>query len=153
MLKELGYYRPEVQFFVEEEVNNLINLTIDFKLGNKAKIKKITFLGNKVFKDRKLRRIIASEEYKFWKFISGKKFLNENLVDFDTRLLVNFYKNSGYYNAQINPSFAKLIQDDEFELIFNIDAKSKVYLGELKLTLPSDFDENNFIKIKNYLVI
>ena len=148
LLKELGYYRPKLQFFVEEEKNNLINLTIDFKLGNKAKIKKITFLGNKIFKDRKLRRVIASEEYKFWKFISGKKFLNENLVDFDTRLLVNFYKNSGYYNVQINPSFAKLIKDDEFELIFNIDAKSKVYLGELKLTLPSDFNEDNFIKIK-----
>ena len=40
LLKELGYYRPKVQFFVEEEENNLINLTIDFKLGNKAKIKK-----------------------------------------------------------------------------------------------------------------
>ena len=37
LLKELGYYRPKVQFFVEEEVNNLINITIDFKLGNKAK--------------------------------------------------------------------------------------------------------------------
>ena len=136
LLKELGYYKPK------------INLTIDFNLGNKAKIKKITFLGNKVFKDRKLRRVIASEEYKFWKFISGKKFLNENLVDFDTKLLVNFYKNSGYYNVQINTSFAKLIKEDEFELIFNIDAKSKVYLGELKLTLPSDFNEDNFIKIK-----
>ena len=77
-----------------------------------------------------------------------KKISKENLVDFDTKLLVNFYKNSGYYNVQINPSFAKLIKEDEFELIFNIDAKSKVYLGELKLTLPSDFDENNFIKIK-----
>ena len=65
-------------------------------------------VGNKVFKDRKLRRIIASEEYKFWKFISGKKYLNENLVEFDTRLLRNFYKNNGYYNVEINSSFAKL---------------------------------------------
>ena len=39
------------------------------------------------------------------------------------------------------------MSDDEFELIFNIDAKSKVYLGELKLTLPSDFNEENFIRI------
>ena len=148
ILKELGYYRPQVQFFVEEEVNNLINITIDFKLGDKAKIKKITFIGNKIFKDRKLRRVIASEEYKFWKFISGKKFLNEDLVNFDTRLLSNFYKNNGYYNVQINHSFAKLINNDEFELIFNIDAKSKVYLGDLKLSLPSDFNEDNFVKIK-----
>ncbi len=147
ILKELGYFRSEIQIFVEEEENNLVNITIDFKLGSKAKIKKISFIGNKIFKDRKLKRIIASEEYKFWKFISGKKYLNEDIVEFDTRLLTNFYKNNGYYNVKINSSFAKLIKDDEFELIFNIDANSKIYFGELKLSLPLDFNEDNFVRI------
>ena len=146
VLKDLGYYNPSVEIFIEEK-NKLIDLTFEFNLGNKAKIKKITFIGNKIFKDRKLRRIITSSEYKFWKFITGRKFLNENLVLFDKRLLENFYKNNGYYNVEINSSFGKLIDDDEFELIFNIDAKSKVYFGELKLNLPSDFDINNFKSI------
>ena len=60
------------------------------KLGDKAKIKKISFIGDKIFKDRKLRSVIVSEEYKFWKFISGKKFLNQNLIDLDERLLKIF---------------------------------------------------------------
>ena len=46
----------------------------------KQKLKKITFIGNKIFKDKKLKSIIISEEYKFWKFISGKKYLNENFI-------------------------------------------------------------------------
>ena len=45
-------------------------------MGDKAKIRKISFIGDKIFKDRKLRSVIVSEEYKFLKFISGKKFLN-----------------------------------------------------------------------------
>jgi outer membrane protein insertion porin family len=49
-------------------------------IWEKIKNKKITFIGNKVFKDKKLRRIITSTEYKFWKFISGRKFLNQNSV-------------------------------------------------------------------------
>ena len=146
VLKDLGYYNPSVEIFLKEK-NKLIDLTLEFNLGEKAKIKKITFIGDKVYKDRKLRRIIASSEYKFWKFITGRKFLNENLVEFDYRLLKNFYKNNGYYNAEINSSFAKLLNENEFELIFNIDAKSKVYFGELKLNLPSDFDINNFKRI------
>ena len=148
ILKDLGYYKSTIEIFVKEEKNNLVNLTFNFDLGEKAKIKKIKFIGNKVFKDRKLRRIIASEEYKFWKFISGKKYLNENLVEFDTRLLRNFYKNNGYYNVEINSSFAKLINEDEFELVFNIDAKSKVYFGEMSLSLPTDFDRSNFNNIE-----
>ena len=42
-----------------------------------------------------------------------------------------------------------MINEDEFELVFNIDANPKVFFGDLSLILPSDFDENNFTKIKN----
>jgi len=147
ILKDLGYFNSKIEIYTEEQNNNLVNLTFNFDLGEKAKIKKISFIGNKIFKDKKLRRIIASEEYKFWKFISGKKFLNESVVDFDSRLLKNFYINNGYYNVDINTSFAKLLSDYEFELIFNIDAKDKIYFGDLRLNLPADFDEKNFERI------
>ena len=147
LLKEIGYYKPEIDIILNEENDNLVTLNLNFNLGNKAKIKKITFIGNKIFKDKKLRRIIASTEYKYWKFLSGRKFLNEQLVEFDKRLLTNFYKNNGFYNVKVNTSFAKLLNKDEFELIFNIDAKSKVFFGDLTLNLPSDFDENNFQRI------
>ena len=147
-LKKLGYYFSKTEVFVEELENNLVNVTFVIDLGEKAKIKKITFNGDKVFKDRKLKGIIVSEEYKFWKFISGKKFLNEDMISFDERLLKNFYKNKGYYNVNINSSFAKLIGDNEFELIYNIDANQKVHFNEFTLNLPDNFDRNNFNSLK-----
>ncbi len=148
ILKNLGYYNSNIDIFVEQKENNLVNITYNIDLGKKSKIKKITFIGNKIFKDKKLRRVISSDEYKFWKFISGKKYLNQNLVFFDERLLRNFYKNNGYYNAEINSSFAKMLDDNTFELIFNINAGPRISFGDLKLNLPSDFDENNFDSIK-----
>ena len=146
-LKDLGYYFSEVEISIVELTDNKINLTYNVNLGKKSKIKKIKFIGNKVFKDRKLKRLIASEEYKFWKFISGKKYLNENLIDFDKRLLKNFYLNQGYYDVEINSSFAKLINDDEFELIFNINAKNKFFFNDIKLNLPEDFNKDNFVSL------
>ena len=147
ILKNLGYYNSSLNILVEQSKNNLVNIVYDINLGKKSKIKKISFIGNKIFKDKKLRRVITSSEYKFWKFISGRKFLNQNSVLLDERLLINFYKNNGYYNARINSSFAKLIDDSNFELIFNIDAGSRIYFGELNLKLPIDFDKNNFVSI------
>src|SRR6056300_1591610 len=147
ILKNLGYYNSSLNILVEQSKNNLVNIVYDINLGKKSKIKKISFIGNKIFKDKKLRRVITSSEYQFWKFISGRKFLNQNSVLLDERLLINFYKNNGYYNAKINSSYAKLINDSNFELIFNIDAGSKIYFGELNLKLPIDFDKNNFISI------
>ena len=148
-LQELGYFFSKAEIILKKLDNNKVNLTYNVSLGEKAKIKKIRFIGNKIFKDRKLKSVITSEESKFWKFISGKKFLNQNLISFDERLLKNFYLNQGYYNVRVNSSFAKLIDKKSFELIFNIDANEKFIFNDLSLVLPDDFQPNNFLDISN----
>ena len=59
-------------------------------------------------------------------------------------MLRNFYLNKGYYDVDIKSSYAKLINNDEFEVIFNIDAKNKFYFDNLNLDLPIDFEISNF---------
>jgi len=149
-LKDLGYYFAEIDTSVEELNDNKINLVFKISLGKKAKIKKISFIGNKIYKDKKLKSIILSEEYKSWKFLSGKKFLNEAMIEYDKRLLKNFYLNKGYFNVIINSSFAKMINDQEFELVFNIEANPKLYFGKLKLNLPTDFSQSNYESLDKF---
>ena len=144
LLKNKGYYFPEVISSVQKFNNNKIDIFYKINLGNKAKITKISFLGDKKYKDRSLRNIIVSEEYKFWKIISGKKFLNENLINYDKRLLKNFYKNNGFYNVIVESSFANYLGNDEFELIYNITSGKKYYFNNLSLKFPDDYDQTNF---------
>ena len=147
ILKNLVIIFPQLMLLLKND--NRINIEYKIDLGEKAKVKKISFIGNKKFKDNKLRAVIVTEEYKFWKFLSGKKFLNENLIKLDERLLSNFYLNKGYYDVQINSSFGKFLDDNDFELIFNIDAKEKIYFNDLTISVPKDFDPNNFNKLNN----
>ena len=49
--------------------------------------KKIDFTGNKIYKKNTLSRVIVTEEDKFWKFLSKKKYLNEGQINLDQRLL------------------------------------------------------------------
>ncbi len=146
-LNNNGYYQPNIEVLVEELSENKVNVDFKIDTGSKAKIKKISFIGNKIFKDSKLKNVIISEEYKFWKFISGKKYLNKNLVEYDLRLLKNFYLNNGYYLVEVNSSFAKQIEPDEFELIFNISANQKIYFDKIFLDLPIDYNKENFANI------
>jgi len=148
-LKTLGYYFSKVEAHIETLENNMINLEYKIDIGSKAKIGKISFLGNKIFKDKKLKSIIISEEYKFWKFISGKKYLQEQLTEIDKRLLKNFYLNRGFYNIKINTSFAKLINDDEFEIIFNIDPGKKINFNEMRIVFPDNFTKSNYKNLEN----
>ena len=146
-LKDLGYYFSEIEITITDLNDNKVDLKYNVILGEKAKIRKIKFIGDKVFKDKKLKNVITSEEFRFWKFISGKKYLNQNLIEFDERLLKNFYLNQGYYDVQISSSFAKLIQDYDFELIYNVQANKKFFFDNLSLNLPDDFNSENFKNI------
>ena len=148
-LKLIGYYFADVQVFKKELEDNKVDIIYKINTGSKAKINKISFIGNKVFKDNKLRRLIVSEEFKFWKIISGKKYLNEDIVQLDVRLLRNYYLNKGFHDVKINSSFAKLINEESFELIFNIDAGNKIFFNDLNLNLPVDFEKKNFIELEN----
>jgi len=151
-LKNIGYYNSTIETYLDDLNDNRVNLKYNINLGDKAKIKKISFIGDKIYKNRKLRNIIISEEYKFWKFISGKKYLNENLISYDEKLLKGFYLNRGYFDVKINSSYAKLISDNDFELIYNINANKKYFFNELTLSLPADFQKDNFEQLDKIFI-
>ena len=148
ILKTSGYYFANVQLKKIDNPNNTVNLIYDVDKGKKSKIRKIKFIGDKKYKNRKLYNVIVSEENKFWKFLSGRKLLNKERIDLDNRLLKSFYRNKGYYNVKIESSFAEYLEVGGFDLIFNINAGNKYFFNELNLVLPDDFDRKNFSKIE-----
>ena len=152
IIKANGYYFAEVKTgSIFNDVQNSIRLTYDISLGKRAKLNEIQFLGDKKIKDRKLKNVITSEEKKFWKFLSQSVFLNNERIEMDKRLLLNYYKNNGYYNVKINNSFVELKDNSSFKLIFNIEAGEKFTFDNLNLVLADDYDPKYFEKITKSL--
>jgi len=147
ILKSNGFYFADVNVKKIENPNNTISIVYNVDLGKRAKIRKIKFIGDKKYKNRKLFRIIASEEDKFWKFISNNKLLNQSRIGLDVRLLENYYKNKGFYNVKVESSFVEFLDNGDFDLTFTINAGDKFYFNNLKLNIPNDYDRNNFSKI------
>ena len=54
-----GYYFIEVEAYAKENANNTIDLIYEIDLGTRAKIGKIQFIGDKKYKDTKLRGVIC----------------------------------------------------------------------------------------------
>ena len=149
-LNNAGYYFNKVDVTLKTNNNETVDLIYNIDLGEKALIKNITFTGDKYYKDKKLKNIIVSEESKFWKFISNKKYLNPNQIDLDLRLLERFYLNKGFYNVKIKNSSA-IFNDNYFNLVYNIDAGNIYNIRNTKLVLPDDFDEKDFTEVKKIL--
>ncbi len=149
ILKSSGYYFADISSSKKlNEKLNSVNLKINIELGQKAKIKKIIFLGEKVFKDKRLKEVITSEEHKFWKFVSNKVYINKELINLDKRLLTNYFKDNGYFNVKVENSFVEFDKDSNFNLIFNITSGKKFFFNNFTLNIPKNYDSKTFDPIR-----
>ena len=150
-LNSVGYYLSDVKSKIVENNNDTVDLIFEVDLGEKSKISKIEFIGDKKIKDRTLRSVIISEEAKFWKVISNKKYVNKSIIERDKRLLRNFYLSKGYYDVEIDSATVKFLDNKSFKLSYKIDAGDIYTINDTKLILPVDYDENNFEEVKKQL--
>ena len=150
-LSRSGYYFATVDVKIRENNNDTLDLIYNIDTGEKALIKNIKFTGDKFYKDRKLRNVIVSEENKFWKFISNKKYLDVNRIELDKRLLKNFYLNKGFYDVEIESSSA-VFSDNFFELIYNVNSGKKYFINDAKLNIPIDYKAKDFKQVKDSII-
>ncbi len=142
-----GYYFIEVEAYAKENVNNSIDLIYEINRGKRAKIGKIIFVGDKKFKDGKLRGIITTEENKAWKILSSKKYLNQERIKLDTRLLENFYKGKGYYQVKVLATNVLYEEGEGFLLTYNIDSGKRFRFENVSLKISESLDKSSFIEI------
>ena len=150
-LSNEGFYFSTVTSDIENNSNNTVNLNFNIYLGEKVKISKIKFTGDKIIKNRTLRNLITVEESKFWKFLSKKKYFNPKSLLRDERLLKNYYLDEGYYDVVINTTTAKLLDNNSFDITFNIKAGNLYEINNTKLILPIDYDIENFKDVEQLL--
>ena len=149
MIKQLyasqGYNFTEVDTKVRKVDSSNLDLIFEINKGEPTKISKITFVGDKKIRDKRLRDIVASEEHKFWKVISRNTKFNKNLINMDKRLLENYYKSIGYYDVKIKSNSAEInnIKGD-IELIYSIDSGNRYIIKKIITNADPVIDKNIF---------
>ncbi len=152
LYSSVGYNFVKVETKIRESNNkDKIDLIFEINRGEITKISKISFLGDKKVREKRLRDIVASEEDKFWKFISRNTRFSQNLVNLDLRLLTNYYKSLGYYDVKITSNSAELKKSGNVELIYSIDAGTRYLIKKIITNVDPVFDKELFASLnKNY---
>jgi outer membrane protein insertion porin family len=149
LYSSLGYNFVEINPKTEKFDGNRINVSYDVSRGKKTYISKIEFIGNKKIKEKRLRDIIVSEEYKFWKFLSKNTFLNYANVELDKRLLLNYYKSLGYYDVQVLSNNAEIVDSNNTKIIYTINAGERFKINRISLNISDVLDKNKFEPLLN----
>ncbi len=127
---------------------NNLDLIFEINKGKETRISKISFTGDKKIREKRLRDVIASEEYKFWKVISRNTKFSQNLINLDKRLLENYYKSSGYYDVQISSQSAELKPEShEVEITYSIDAGNRYIVKKIMTNVDPVFDKSLFYSL------
>ena len=142
--RALGFYFVKIDTEIEKLKKNRVDIIFSIDKGKKAKITKIYFLGDKKIRDKKLRDIITSQESKFWKFISRNVYLNKERIEFDKRLLKNYYRNKGYYEANVVSSNVEYSEGEGFVLTYSIDAGNRYRFKKIFANVSEALDKNAF---------
>lgn len=153
--KKKGYLNAEVNIVTTEVVDSIekkrVNMLIDIDQKDKVKIKSITFEGNEVFKDKRLRKTLKKTKVRnpvrFWK---RSKYIVED-YDEDLASLIDFYKENGYRDARVVSDTLIKNDDNTISLNLNINEGSLYTFGKITFvgnTVYTDAQLRSVLKIE-----
>ena len=144
MYASIGFNFATVESKIQNFDQNRINLSYVLDKGKKTKIAKINFIGDKKIKSKRLRDVIASEEDRFWKFLSRNTSLSSSNIELDKRLLVNYYKSLGYYDVRVLSNNAEISQKEYTNLTYTINAGVRFRVKKISTNVSDVLDKKTF---------
>ncbi len=121
--------------------SNKLNLIVDVNKGERIKINDISFNGNEVFKDSRLKTKLKKTKKKFLGRFWKKSKLIPDDFETDKENLISYYKEKGYRDARI--TYDTIIKNDEetIDILLDIDEGNQYYFGKIDYIGNSSFSD------------
>ena len=126
--------------------DNRVDVIFEIFEGGVIEIERIGIVGNKVFSDRRLRRVLDTKQAGLLRlFVRRDTFLTDR-IEFDKRLLTDFYNARGYIDFQVNDVNAELTEENNaYFVTFNVREGQMFRFGDVTLASKrSDIDVEDF---------
>ena len=129
-----GYYLASVSPVVESDgVEAAVRFNIDE--GPEVKVKRITFIGNRRFSGGKLKGLMNTDEKGVFSLISGSGKFNEFMFQNDLALIIGYYLDKGFINADITDHRVLLSEDKQwFYITIAINEGEQFRIGNIDVT-------------------
>jgi outer membrane protein insertion porin family len=96
-----GYYNVEITDQVEKDGDKNVRVVFNIVEGDKLYVRKISFEGNRAFREKELKNIMKTSEKGLFYFFDDSGVLKEDELKQDIGKLNAFYLNNGFINAQV----------------------------------------------------
>ncbi|MBC7540310.1 MAG: outer membrane protein assembly factor BamA [Bacteriovorax sp.] len=115
--EEKGYFLASVDYKEKKINDENIELIFNIKEFDKVKVKKVSFLGNKAFKDEEIKSILQTQEDSLFSGLSGSGNFKEINFQNDIERLKYFYRMKGYLQINIGTPEITVSEDKKWVFI------------------------------------
>ncbi|MFM2129341.1 MAG: outer membrane protein assembly factor BamA, partial [Pseudomonadota bacterium] len=139
LYRRQGRFAVSVVPKVIQRSQNRVDLIFEIREGAPTKIRRITFIGNRVYSDSRLRSAISSAETRWYSFLTADDIYDPDRMAFDQEMLRRHYAKNGYPEFNVLSATAELSPDNEnFYLTFTVEEGPRYRFGEttIKTSLP-----------------
>ena len=133
---------------IVELSDNRVDLIFEIIEGRITEVEKITFTGNRIFSDFRLKGVISTKQAGiFRRFINSDTYAEDKL-NYDTELLQNFYINKGYIDFELDSSVGLTRKKDAFLINHSIKEGQQYNYSEINFDISDvNIDKKSLIKL------
>jgi outer membrane protein insertion porin family len=129
-----GKFAATVDPQIIQRPQNRVDLIFSINEGPTTGVARINFIGNHVFDDNTLRGQIATEESRWWKFLSSNDNYDPDRLTFDREQLRRFYVSHGYADFHVVSAVAELTPDRRaFYITFTVEEGDLYRFGKVDI--------------------
>ena len=131
-----GYYLAEVDYHLERVADSgEAKLVFDIRERARVAVRRVLFMGNKVFRDNELRKVIKTKQKTMFSFLTGSGKYEEEMLKNDVLMLTFHYLNHGYLKVKVSPPRVSISKDKRYIFIsFQIHEGDQYRIGEVTLS-------------------
>ncbi|MFA4875493.1 MAG: outer membrane protein assembly factor BamA, partial [bacterium] len=109
-----GYYLAEVGYHLQTTEQGDSKLIFDVYEHEGVVVRRVLFIGNKVFSDKELRKVVKTKQKTALSFLTGSGKYEEEMLKNDALLLTFFYLNHGYLKVKVSPPKTTISKDKKY---------------------------------------
>ncbi|MEM7074196.1 MAG: outer membrane protein assembly factor BamA [Pseudomonadota bacterium] len=120
--------------------DNRVDLIFEIFEGRPIEIERISFVGNRAFSDRRLRRVVQSKQAGLLRALVASDTFIADRLEFDAQVLRDFYLSRGYVDFRVTGTNAELARErDAYFVTFNVQEGQQFRFG--RITTVSEMPE------------
>jgi outer membrane protein insertion porin family len=134
-----GRIAARVQPRIIRRDQNRVDLVFEIFEGDNVEIERISFVGNRVYSDSRLRRVLDSKQAGLFRRLVRRDTFIPDRVELDKQLLRDFYLSRGYVDMRVQAVNAQLTEErDGYFINYNITEGQQFRFGKVSLssTMP-----------------